>query len=67
MDTRFISEVEHERIKQMCDESGGHSLRGPNFPDRHRVLKTDKFKKGDKVVVITREPELVDRVMNLVR
>ncbi len=32
-----------------------------------RVLKTDKFKKGDKVVVITREPELVDRVMNLVR
>ncbi len=32
-----------------------------------RVLKTDKFKKGDKVVVITREPELVDRVMNLVK
>ena len=28
-----------------------------------RVMKTDKFKKGDKVVIITRIPEMVDRVM----
>eukprot|EP01006_Ploeotia_vitrea_P066050 TRINITY_DN94256_c0_g1_i1.p1 TRINITY_DN94256_c0_g1~~TRINITY_DN94256_c0_g1_i1.p1 ORF type:complete len:471 (-),score=62.49 TRINITY_DN94256_c0_g1_i1:161-1573(-) len=39
-------------IKQMCDETGGHALRSPDFPDKQRVLKCDNFHMKDEFITL---------------